>query len=122
MAAGAATLNILRDELVHERLEELGRQLEAAVAPVAAATGACFVRLGSIFWIVSQRKPPRSIEAVDPEGMTRYADLHALMLARGFYLAPSGWEVGFLNGAMTPSDVERLASRLADALRETARG
>ena len=48
--------------------------------------------------------------------MRRYADLHGWLLEQGFYLAPSGWEVGFLNAAMTADDVGRLADALAAAL------
>jgi glutamate-1-semialdehyde 2,1-aminomutase len=116
MAAGAATLRLLADGEVFRRLETLGQALEARVAPAATATGAAFVRTGSIFWIAMQAPAPRRVEDVRREGMSRYADLHGWLLERGIYVAPSGWEVGFLNAAMTADDVERLADGLAAGL------
>ncbi len=117
MAAGAATLGLLADGEVYRRLEAFGQALEAVVAPAAAATGAAFVRCGSIFWIAMQPSPPRCVEDVQREGMRRYADLHGWLLEQGFYLAPSGWEVGFLSAAMTAGDVARLGDALVAGLR-----
>ncbi len=111
MAAGAAALRVLREENVHDRLEAHGQRLEATVAPAAADAGISFVREGSIFWLAMTPTRPRQVEAVDAGGMGRYGRLQEAALARGVYLAPSGWEVGFLNAAMTEADVE-LASVL----------
>ncbi|MHB8079343.1 MAG: glutamate-1-semialdehyde 2,1-aminomutase [Candidatus Krumholzibacteriia bacterium] len=116
MAAGAATLRVLVEERVHERLEMLGARLEAAVTPAAVAAGATFVRLGSIFWLVAQIGAPAAFAAVDAAAIRRYAPLHARLLAAGVYLAPSGWEVAFLNHAMGETDVDRLGTALAAAL------
>jgi glutamate-1-semialdehyde 2,1-aminomutase len=120
MAAGAAALRVLRDEDVHAHLEALGKALEAELAPAAAETGCTLVREASIFWLAMQPDAPTAVEEVNGAGMGRYADLHAAALARGVYLAPSGWEVGFLNAAMTADDVATVSRELAAALRETA--
>jgi glutamate-1-semialdehyde 2,1-aminomutase len=116
MAAGAATLRVLVAERVHERLEALGARLEAVVAPAAIAAGATFTRLGSVFWLVAQIGAPAAFAAVDAAAIRRYAPLHARLLAAGVYLAPSGWEVAFLNHAMNETDVDRLGVTLAAAL------
>ena len=121
MAAGAATLVMLRNGKVYGELEQLGRRLEEIVAPVARATGASFVRQGSIFWLAMQPEAPRCVEDVKSDGMARYADLHAAMLEAGIYLAPSGWEVGFLNAAMTRQDIIHLGDALSQGLRATIR-
>lgn len=119
MTAGAAALQVLREERVHERLESLGAVLEQAVAPAAAEAGCAFVRMGSIYWLAMQPQAPRCVEDVGGDGMKRYADLHGLALERGVYMAPSGWEVGFLNHAMTEADVARLGEVLVEVLRAT---
>jgi glutamate-1-semialdehyde 2,1-aminomutase len=116
MAAGAATLHDLADGEVYRRLEEYGQALEAKVAPAAHASGAAFVRAGSIFWLAMQSPAPTRVEQVQRDGMRRYADLHSWLLEQGFYVAPSGWEVGFLNAAMTTEDVARLGDALAEGL------
>ncbi|MFO7653440.1 MAG: glutamate-1-semialdehyde 2,1-aminomutase [Candidatus Krumholzibacteriia bacterium] len=119
MAAGAAALRVIREERVHERLEKLGRALERELGPAAEASGAAFVRVGSVFWLALQTTAPRAVEQVDAAGMKRYADMHLALLNRGFYLAPSGWEVGFLNAAMTEDDVAGLALALVEVLKES---
>ena len=116
MAAGAAAVRVLREEDVHARLEALGARLEAVVAPAAAAAGAAFVREGSIFWLAMSAETPRRVEDVNAEGMTRYGVLQSAALARGVYLAPSGWEVGFLNAAMSEEDVAGLGVVLAELI------
>ncbi|MEZ4387925.1 MAG: glutamate-1-semialdehyde 2,1-aminomutase [Candidatus Krumholzibacteriia bacterium] len=120
MAAGAAALRVLREDDVHARLETLGQTLESILAPAAADAGCTFVRAGSIFWLAMQPTAPRRVEDVRGAGMARYADLHAAALAHGVYIAPSGWEVGFLNHAMTDADVRRLGEVLAAGLAATA--
>lgn len=122
MAAGAATLRLLAAERVHARLEALGARLEAAVAGPAAAAGWSFVRAGSIFWLAPQRPAPRAFEAIDGERMAGYARLHAGLLGRGVYLAPSGYEVGFLSHAMTEADVDGLGRAVAAELAAGAAG
>lgn len=116
MTAGAAALAVLVENKVHDQLEQHGQLLEDAVAPVATDHGCAFVREGSIFWVAMQAEAPRRVEDVRGEGMARYAHIHDGALGRGVYLAPSGWEVGFLNAAMTEADVEMLAAVLVDLL------
>jgi glutamate-1-semialdehyde 2,1-aminomutase len=116
MAAGAAALKVLREEKVHARLEEMGAALEAAVAPAAREAGCCFVREGSIFWIAMQPEAPRKVEDVGSEGMERYGEMQERVLDRGVYMAPSGWEVGFLNSAMAAVDITMLNRTLAGEL------
>jgi glutamate-1-semialdehyde 2,1-aminomutase len=117
MAAGAATLTVLADERVHARLENLGAALEEAIAPAVADAGICFVRQGSLFWLAFQENRPRAVEEIAGDGMARYADFHGALLERGVYLAPSGWEVAFLNDAMTAADIATLAQAVAGGLR-----
>lgn len=120
MSAGAAVLRILREQKVHARLQERGRMLEAVLQPAAAAAGCCLVREGSIFWLAMQPQAPRRVEAVLGGRMKRYAALHEAALAAGIYLAPSGWEVGFLNDAMSEAQVGALAASLAQLMQEIA--
>jgi len=37
--------------------------------------------------------------------MEIYGRLHRDLIARGIYLAPSGWEVGFVSSAHTDDDI-----------------
>jgi glutamate-1-semialdehyde 2,1-aminomutase len=116
MAAGAATLRVLQEDRVHARLEERGRSLQAQAAGAVATAGGVLVRVGSIFWLAFQKTAPRSFEQIESAPMSRYGQLHAALLAEGIYWAPSGYEVGFLNDAMTEGDMTFLAETLSACL------
>ena len=49
-----------------------------------------------------------------PDGCAqRYTAMYHPLLARGIYLAPSAFEVGFLSAAHSDADVDELAAALA---------
>ncbi len=106
MAAGLAQLQLL-DEGTYRRLESLGARLEARVNGASLAWR--LVRLGSIFYFYRGAQPPRRAEAIDRANMPEYAGFHAHCLRNGVYLAPSGYEVGFLSTPMTEREVDVLA-------------
>jgi len=120
MAAGYATLKTLFETDGPARLEALGRYLDACMAEATRGLEAFgYVRLGSLFWFYFfADAPPRAAEAIHPESGKAYAKLHRFMLDRGIYLAPSAYEVGFLNTAMSEREMDRLAQALTDAKKE----
>lgn len=121
MACGLATLEILERENGWEKLERLGAELEAALAPVLAGRGQ-LVRLGSLFWLYLDTSPaPRRYDAIVPEASERYRAAHRALLQRGVYLAPSAYEVGFVSLAHTREDFQLTARALAEALEEVGR-
>ncbi len=125
MAAGLETLRILEEERVHDRLEALGRRLDARVGAVLAARRfpATLVRLGSIFWLcLGDGPPPRRASALAAGSGERFAPLYHRLLDRGIYLGPSAFEVAFLSAAHTESDVDRFAEALDGALGDGAIG
>ena len=48
----------------------------------------------------------------------KYADLHKGMLDRGYMLAPSAYEIGFLSTAHTEEHIKGMATALEDVLLE----
>ncbi len=122
MVAGCATLEALDQDGGDARLEFLGERLEKGVRslvhtldiPVQVA------RAGSIFWLAFDADTlPRSAEAISADSMQRYGSFHAAMLDRGIYLAPSGYEVGFLSTAHTEGDVDHTLDAMEASLRLT---
>ncbi|HVN99017.1 MAG TPA: glutamate-1-semialdehyde 2,1-aminomutase [Steroidobacteraceae bacterium] len=119
MCAGLAMLRALADGAVYAQLEARGAQLERELAGVP---GLIMQRHGSLFWLClagARSAPPAGAPAVlrsprqYPEGCAkRFAEIYHPLLARGIYLAPSGFEVGFLSAAHTGEHVSALASAI----------
>ncbi len=108
LAAGIATMEILRDEPVYDRLEDLGRHLDHAIE----ALGRDDVRLrrvGSLVWLYLDREdPPRRADRISRAAVERFNGLYHGLLGRGLYLPPSAYEVMFLSSAHDEDDLDRL--------------
>jgi len=106
-------------------LEALGQAWEALLAPILARenqAGAplCLVREGSLFWLCfGSQEAPRSFSAIPQDGGERYARFFHALLKRGVMIAPSAFEVGFLNLAMNHSDLELAAEAFSASLEES---
>ncbi len=120
MAAGRATLETYFREDVPGRIETVGRRLDGRMAELTADMSQFgYVRLGSLFWLYFfAAEPPRAAEAIAPASGEAYGALHRFLLTRGIYLAPSAYEVGFLNAAMSERHMDRLADALTEAKKE----
>ncbi len=119
MAAGLATLEKTGRPGFYEELERKGALLEDGLRQAAADAGvtATVARQGSLFWTVFQDTAPRSFAAIDPAGMDTYGRLHRGLIERGVYLAPSGWEVGFVSAAHTDEDIAATVAAVADTFK-----
>ena len=119
MAAGLATLEKTGRPGFYEELERKGARLQAGLEQAAAAGGvtATVVRQGSLFWTVFQPEAPRAVENVDGRKMEIYGRLHRDLIDRGVYLAPSGWEVGFVSAAHTDQDIDTTVAAVADTFK-----
>jgi glutamate-1-semialdehyde 2,1-aminomutase len=114
MCAGLATLQRLVDGRLYRRLEDLGARLQRALC---GAPGLALQRVGSIFWICRSGSgfpvtPMRAPQHLPPDAGQRFAPLFHSLLARGIYLAPSAFEVGFLSAAHSEADIDALAQAL----------
>ncbi len=75
--------------------------------------------LGSIFWgFFARGEHIKEASAIDPASMKSYAKLHAALLERGVYAAPSGYEVGFICAAHADAHIERVVEAFCSALDE----
>lgn len=123
MCAGLATLRSLSDGACYARLEARGAQLEQALS---AVPNLIVQRVGSIFWLClaaadGSAKPGtmlRSPKQYPPGCAQRYAAIYHPLLARGIYLAPSAFEVGFISAAHTSADIAELATAVGTAVRD----
>jgi glutamate-1-semialdehyde 2,1-aminomutase len=102
MAAGAATLELLLadDGAAYRRLEMLGDRMATGLRDVFSTHGLPWsvARVGSILWLSLQEGDvPRRFEDISSDAGATYAPLHAGLLERGVYLAPSAYEVTFVS-------------------------
>lgn len=118
LAAGIATLRILQDGRAYQALELLGRYLDEALAERATTLPTLhWRRVGSILWLyLGDAEPPRRADRIEPTAAARYRAIHAPLLDRGIYLAPSAYEVAFLSIAHSSADVDALATALGETI------
>jgi glutamate-1-semialdehyde 2,1-aminomutase len=110
MAAGLATLELLREPGAYERLE----QVSAMLADGLEATGATVNRVGAMLTAFQHPGPVRSFADAAASDTGRYAALHAHMLERGVYIAPSQFEAMMPSLAHTDEQVEQTVAAAAE--------
>ncbi|MBC8426933.1 glutamate-1-semialdehyde 2,1-aminomutase [bacterium] len=117
MAAGLAVLEKLGRAGFYEDLERKTDRLAAGLREAAAKAGvtASVVQIGSLFWTVFQDPATTAVEQVDGD-MSRYGTMHQALLERGVYLAPSGWEVGFVSAAHDDADIDTTIDAVGEVM------
>jgi glutamate-1-semialdehyde 2,1-aminomutase len=126
MAAGLATLKKLLAEPPYAALEartaKLADGLEGALRD-AGFPSALVPRFGSLFWMLlaGNGAVPRRPADCPPENRALYAPLFHGLLARGHYLAPSAFEVGFVSTAHADAALEALVADAGEVAFEIAR-
>ncbi len=124
MAAGAATLDVLRDGRPYDRVEELARHLENGLSTAIrrAQASASVVRRGSLLSLFFHPAPPRDYTEAMACDTGAFARFHHAMLARGVMLAPSQFEAWFVSTAHTEAAIDHTVRAASEALRETTPG
>jgi glutamate-1-semialdehyde 2,1-aminomutase len=109
MAAGIATLSLLRTRGVYRRLDAKGAYLAAGTAANLKKTGIRAVqnRVGSLSCLFFTRKPVVDFCSAKGADARRYARYFTGMLRGGVYLAPSQFEASFISLAHTTADLDR---------------
>lgn len=111
MRAGLATLKKLKSQNVHSILETRTESftLSALEFLNKKSNSEWTVNLnGSIFWFHQKtEKPIRTIDEIPASHKENFSKLFHSLLKQGIYLAPSGYEVGFLSLAHTDEVLER---------------
>jgi glutamate-1-semialdehyde 2,1-aminomutase len=120
MAAGIATLKKLAGANAYTELREKAELMRQKLKPVLQQyAGKVLVQqLESIFcFYFTDAKKISTLDEVKKCDMQLFARYHREMLNRGIYLAPSGYEVGFLSLAHTEADIDRTADAVGASLK-----
>jgi glutamate-1-semialdehyde 2,1-aminomutase len=123
VAAGLATLQLVAQPRLLERVEATTRALVDGLSAEARSAGRAFCAqsIGSMFGLYFRASAPQSYAEVmecDREAFNRF--FHA-MLDAGVYLAPSAYEAGFVSAAHGDAEIDAtLAAARAAFKRGTA--
>jgi glutamate-1-semialdehyde 2,1-aminomutase len=122
MAAGLATLRLLRDESPYLRLEELTARLADGLDRAATDAGLPHVvqRVGSMITLFFNAEPVHCYEDAKRSDTRLFARFFWEMLARGVYLPCSQFEAAFVSIAHTDDDIDHTVAAAAEALRAAA--
>ncbi len=101
MAAGMATLKILKNREIYDKLEEKSNLVFSGIKEAAERAGVDIVinRIGSMGSIFFTGNPVADFDTVKKTDSSRYASFYRDMLARKIYLAPSAFESMFVSMA-----------------------
>ncbi len=121
MRAGFATLKKLYEQSPYEQLDSITSKLANDLQQVAKSKGFALSvqHVGSKFWLIPDEVQTedgmvRDVKSLPAEAMKRFAHIFHGLLNRGYYLAPSGFEVGFMATVHT----EEVNAGLVDAFEQ----
>jgi glutamate-1-semialdehyde 2,1-aminomutase len=121
MAAGLATLRKLDEldawESLRRKAERLKDLMQSAISGYEKKV--LFAQFESIFaFVFTNIKTIHTLQDIRSANMKLFAQFHRAMLKRGVYLAPSGYEVGFLSIAHRDEDLLQTAEAVRESLKE----
>jgi glutamate-1-semialdehyde 2,1-aminomutase len=118
LAAGLATLALLKKDNPYPRMEKLGRRLTEGLNAIARERSLTFhcAGLGGLFTPFFMREAPTDLATVKQCDAKAYAAFFRGMLKGGCYLPPSQFEVGFVSAAHTEADIDFFLKAARNAL------
>jgi glutamate-1-semialdehyde 2,1-aminomutase len=108
VAAGLATLQLVVQPRLLERIEATAKMLTEGLLGEARKAGVTFSSqsIGSMFGIYFRDAPPRSFAEVMQCDRERFSRFFHAMLEQGVYLAPSAYEAGFVSAAHGEAEID----------------
>ena len=108
VAAGLATLQLVVQPRLLERIEATAKALTEGLVAEARKAGVIFSAqsIGSMFGVYFRDAPPKSFAEVMQCDRERFNRFFHAMLDQGVYLAPSAYEAGFVSAAHGEPEIE----------------
>lgn len=118
MAAGLATLNLIKQPGFHDNLSAATSKLVEGLQQAANEAGVPMTtnHVGGMFGLFfTEDKKVSYYEQVAASDQERFKKFFHAMLDRGVYLAPSAFEAGFLSAAHGDSEIAKTISAAKEA-------
>ncbi|MBD1427719.1 glutamate-1-semialdehyde 2,1-aminomutase [Sphingobacterium arenae] len=119
MSAGIAALRVLAGPDFYTKQETKTREFVQAIRTYIEQKNYAvqIFTVGSIFWLAfTNQTSIKRADEIDPLSMEKYKVMHRSLLNQGIYFGPSGYEVGFISGAHTQSDLDQTIEAIKVAL------
>jgi glutamate-1-semialdehyde 2,1-aminomutase len=122
VAAGKATLGVLKNSSIYADLEERSGEFEIGVNKAAEKHGVPLTvnRAGSMWTIFFTEGPVTDFESADRSNRDKFSRFFHLMLGEGVYLPPSQLESAFFSAAHAKKDILQLIERVDRVLKKIA--
>jgi glutamate-1-semialdehyde 2,1-aminomutase len=122
VAAGKATLGVLKNSSIYSDLEERSGEFQIGVTKAAEKHGVPLTinRAGSMWTIFFTEGPVTDYESANQSNREKFAHFFHLMLGEGVYLPPSQLESAFFSAAHAKKDILQLIERADRVLKKIA--
>ena len=122
VAAGRATLSVLKGDTLYRDLEQRSFEWEDGVRKASEFHGVDVVinRVGSMWTVFFTNEPVFDLESAKKSDIQRFNRFFHLMLADGVYLPPSQFEAAFFSAAHAKKDVQQLVERVDRVFKKIA--
>ncbi|KUG04691.1 glutamate-1-semialdehyde aminotransferase [hydrocarbon metagenome] len=118
MAAGSATLKLLKNTDLYTNLEYLGQYMVKGLKESLLSRGLKYQinHLGSMFSLFFTDQEVKDYDTAVSSDTRTFAKFYKTLLSEGVYFPPSQFEVCFISNAHTQSDLDRTVAVIEKAL------